>query len=242
MVESTREFYEKYFVEQDFSAEEKYKQYTKVQTLKRFSELVHIKGFGMVVGVGKGADLIVAPDGVVALDLPFTYLPMVKKAFPHSHVVQGDGTLLSFTDNTFDYIVCSEVLEHVPERNKMLAEFARVLKPGGILIITTPNWINWYGIFRYLAQIFSRKKVHAGDQPIDNWTNVWSLKKELSPYFKIKKVRGWWYYPPIGRGKFQLFPKFFTVLWKILLPFERLCQVIFPWFGHSIFIAGSPKK
>ena len=242
MSEDSRKFYERYFIEQNFSAEEKFKQYTKVEALKSFAHKVGITGFGIVVGVGKGPDLEVAPDGVVALDLPFTYLPLVQKRFPNSLVVQGDGTILPFGDNTFDWVVCSEVLEHVPEREKMISEFARVLKPNGILILTTPNWINWYGIFRKLAEFFARKEVHAGDQPLDNWVTPWGLKKELSPYLKTLKVNGWWYFPPIGRGNFQIFPGFFARLWRILMPLEKLCRIVLPWFGHSIFIAATPRK
>lgn len=41
-------------------------------------------------------------------------------------------------DSSFDVILCSEVLEHVPDPLKVLDEFARLLKPGGKLIITAP--------------------------------------------------------------------------------------------------------
>jgi len=41
-------------------------------------------------------------------------------------------------DASFDAILCSEVLEHVPEPTKALDEFQRLLKPGGILILTAP--------------------------------------------------------------------------------------------------------
>lgn len=52
----------------------------------------------------------------------------------------GDITNLSFLrDNTFDVVLCSEVLEHLLKPYKALREFKRVLKTGGILILTTPN-------------------------------------------------------------------------------------------------------
>ncbi len=237
-----RRYYEEKYFDQDFSPQEKFKQYTKIEALKDFSKKSGIKGFGIVVGVGRGADLEVAPDGAVALDLPFTYLPLVKKSFPDALVVQGDGTMLPFKDEVFDWVVCSEVIEHVPDRDSMLREFWRVLKPDGVLILTTPNWINWFGLFRKIAELVSGRQVHANDQPIDNWTTAWALKKELSKYFDVFKLSGWWYFPPIGRGKFQLFPAFFAKLWQILMPLEYLCRKILPWFGHSIFIAAKPKK
>ena len=41
-------------------------------------------------------------------------------------------------DESFDAILCSEVLEHVPDPIKVIDEFARLLKPGGKLILTAP--------------------------------------------------------------------------------------------------------
>ena len=55
-----------------------------------------------------------------------------------SSVVNGDGTGLPFPDATFDRIVCSEVLEHIPDDGAALAELHRVLRPGGVLAVTVP--------------------------------------------------------------------------------------------------------
>jgi SAM-dependent methyltransferase len=41
-------------------------------------------------------------------------------------------------DQSFDAILCTEVLEHIPDPNAALHEFARLLKPGGMLILTAP--------------------------------------------------------------------------------------------------------
>ena len=49
-----------------------------------------------------------------------------------------DITAIPEPDAAFDAILCSEVLEHVPEPTKALDEFARLLKPGGKLILTAP--------------------------------------------------------------------------------------------------------
>jgi SAM-dependent methyltransferase len=49
-----------------------------------------------------------------------------------------DITAIPEPDAAFDAILCSEVLEHVPDPTKALDEFARLLKPGGKLILTAP--------------------------------------------------------------------------------------------------------
>ena len=52
--------------------------------------------------------------------------------------IVSDVTAIPAEDKSFDAILCSEVLEHVPEPAKALDEFARLLKPGGKLILTVP--------------------------------------------------------------------------------------------------------
>jgi SAM-dependent methyltransferase len=58
-----------------------------------------------------------------------------------STVVNGDACRLPFPDDRFDRIVASEVLEHVPDDERALAELTRVLKPGGVIAATVPAWL-----------------------------------------------------------------------------------------------------
>lgn len=51
---------------------------------------------------------------------------------------QMDITQIQYPEGTFDIIYCSHVLEHVPEDRKAIAEFYRVLKPGGWALIVIP--------------------------------------------------------------------------------------------------------
>lgn len=50
-----------------------------------------------------------------------------------------DATRLNFPDLFFDKIVCSEVLEHIDDDQKLINEFFRTLKHGGTLVISTPS-------------------------------------------------------------------------------------------------------
>ncbi len=73
---------------------------------------------------------------VIALDLRARDLRTADGA----HLVQGDALALPFPDATFDRLIASEVLEHVPEDGAAIAELRRVLKPGGSLAVSVPRW------------------------------------------------------------------------------------------------------
>lgn len=52
----------------------------------------------------------------------------------------GDAqTMTALPDGTYDTVMCLEVLEHLPNPERALAEIARVLKPGGTLVLTVPH-------------------------------------------------------------------------------------------------------
>lgn len=52
--------------------------------------------------------------------------------------IVSDITRIPAADQTFDAILCSEVLEHVPDPVAAVAEFSRLLKPGGVMLLTAP--------------------------------------------------------------------------------------------------------
>lgn len=58
---------------------------------------------------------------------------------------------LPFTDNSFDLVTCTEVIEHLEHYRQTLREIHRVLRPGGTLVITTPNILNLKSRIRFLV-------------------------------------------------------------------------------------------
>jgi SAM-dependent methyltransferase len=83
---------------------------------------------------------------VVAADLDDSALKDVHQVaaamFPAPSLlcVTSDALRLPFADATFDHIVVSEVLEHIPPDEVAMAEIERVLKPGGTLAVSVPRW------------------------------------------------------------------------------------------------------
>ncbi len=72
--------------------------------------------------------------------------------YPGALIVDADGPL-PFPDAAFDVIWCSEVIEHLRNPEFTLAEFRRVLRPGGQLLMTTPNNSFWF------FQLFERSGI-----------------------------------------------------------------------------------
>ncbi len=56
-----------------------------------------------------------------------------------SRFIQANALTLPFKDHSFDHIICSEVLEHLPDYQSVLEEIHRLLKPGGQLCVSVPR-------------------------------------------------------------------------------------------------------
>jgi|GEM_PF-2201613 len=72
----------------------------------------------------------------------------------------GDAQVLPFEDETFDIVVCSEVIEHVDHPGNVLSEINRVLLPGGVLVLSTPNTKSYYvKIWQVLKLLLPMKQI-----------------------------------------------------------------------------------
>ncbi len=104
----------------------------------------HIPAGGRVLDAGCGRSLFTEirpewPFEIVASDVDHDLLASRKAEFPHVRWLVGDAHPLCFRDEAFDALFAGELVEHLPDPRSALAEFRRVLKPGGCLILTTPN-------------------------------------------------------------------------------------------------------
>ena len=77
---------------------------------------------------------------VVGVDFSLSGLEeMERRDVAGAGLVCGDAMRLPFRSGTFETVVASEIIEHVGNPEAMMSECARVLAPGGTLIVTTPN-------------------------------------------------------------------------------------------------------
>lgn len=74
---------------------------------------------------------------------------------------------IACADAVFDTVISCETVEHIPAPGRALAELARVLKPGGRLYLTTPNYLNVSGLYRAYLRLRGRRFQEAG-QPVNN--------------------------------------------------------------------------
>ena len=68
---------------------------------------------------------------------------------PQVSVEQGDAYALPFADGTFDAVVCVRVVHHLEHPGAVFAEFARVLRPGGVLVLEFANKRNLKAILKH---------------------------------------------------------------------------------------------
>jgi ubiquinone/menaquinone biosynthesis C-methylase UbiE len=65
-----------------------------------------------------------------------------------------EASKIEIPDQSYDLIICSRVLQHVYDWRESVAEFARILKPGGDLVLLTYNRASIYGLKKYYQHKF----------------------------------------------------------------------------------------
>ncbi len=89
-------------------------------------------------GCGTGLNLRHLPQGSVGVDINPRNVELLRHRLPDHVVIEGDVENLPFADGSFGTVLCTEVIEHIPEPAAALAEYRRVLQPGGVLIGSVP--------------------------------------------------------------------------------------------------------
>lgn len=138
-----------------------------------------------------------------------------------------DAEELQFENDTFDCIICSEVLEHLPSPEKALKEMSRVVKPTGKVVITTPNPWNWNMVY---GAVLRKLRRTAEGQIYDQPLSPLELNKIVkNTGMTVLDRKGTYYLPP----RISQQSKFYNIFLKIsmfieginLLPYLGLYQV-----------------
>jgi len=108
------------------------------------------------VGGGRsGLSKMLYPDArVVNLDFDPAFAEASANRQPGVTYVVGDATRMPFADDSFDVVTLFDLLEHVEDDAAVARETMRVLRPGGVALVTTPDADRWrYPYFRLFRPI-----------------------------------------------------------------------------------------
>jgi SAM-dependent methyltransferase len=95
-------------------------------------------------GEGYGADLIAEKARrVIGLDYDDSAVAHVRARYPRVEMHQGNLAELPLSDGAVDVVVNFQVIEHLWDQGQFIAECRRVLRHGGLLLISTPNRITF---------------------------------------------------------------------------------------------------
>ena len=146
----------------------------------------------------------------------------------------SDGNALPFEDQSFDFISCNHVVEHVFETERLIREFRRILSPNGLCIISVPNlaaWINRAAFLfagQPLGSELGTEKVTYGFWP-------GFLQKRLEPFRPSGHIRD---FTPRGLRDLTTRCGFETVGWWPQSP--GLIARLGKWAGRNIGILLQP--
>jgi SAM-dependent methyltransferase len=111
--------------------------------LKPYTEAsAWIHGDLLEVGCGEGRGIDLLQPHVAsysAIDKIASAIKSLQEKFPSAHFVAANLPPLPYADASFDSVVSFQVIEHIRDDGYFLKEIHRVLRPGGIALLTTPN-------------------------------------------------------------------------------------------------------
>jgi SAM-dependent methyltransferase len=109
-----------------------------------------------------------------------------------------DIQALSFSAAYFDLVISCETIEHIPDPHRALEEIFRVLKPGGVFILTCPSYFNLFGLWCLYRKVIGKPYTEGG-QPYVNYIQfpsifgkLKSLGFEVKHFHSSEFVIPWW--------------------------------------------------
>lgn len=143
------------------------------------------------IGVGTGEVfklLCNKSDNTYGFDVSENMIKIAQNKSKKARLYVGDAENIANKDDSFEFIVCMDVLEHLENPEKCLNEIRRVLKKNGIAFVVNPNQL--WGPIQYLAELFGLK-VKEGKH---NFVNVNKIIPD-----KIDKIyQGYLVFLPFG--------------------------------------------
>ena len=123
-------------------------------------------------------------DSVMGVDVEPEAVEYARGRYKHAGLEYrtGDAQSIDLPDNSFDVVVSFETIEHLPDYVAYLREVRRVLRPGGVFLLSTPNRL--------------RESPGCGpNEPVPNPHHVREFTRdellpEIQKYFRVDSVHG----------------------------------------------------
>ncbi len=173
-------------------------------------------------------------------------LAILRQRFSAEQVLEGSCTKLPFTADSVDCLTALDVLEHVEHDATAVREFLRVLRPGGVAVITVPAamalWSDWDVALHHFRR-YNRSGL-AALFPLENWELVHLNYTNVAVFPAVWLVRKWrqWTGAKGGRAEDALPPRWLNRLLQfVFVRTGRISAVRFP-FGVSLLLVARKKR
>ncbi len=163
---------------------------------------------------------------VTSIDIAPKLVELTKRKNPSTNAIEASLLQLPFEDDTFDYVISSDVIEHTTNPYDATKELIRVLKPGGKICITVPNRTFWF----FSVKIANLLKIR-DYQGYENWVHYNEFRKFLiQNKIEIDNYKG-----------IHLFPFVFSFLNPLLYRIDKMTDKKLGIFMVNIAAFGIKK-
>ena len=156
----------------------------------------------------------------MSIEMENDAVEIAKKLVPHINVRQGDVTNTGLEDNSADILVSSEVIEHVNDPALMAAEAKRILKPGGIFVLSTPIRISEKPKDPHHIKEFFPEEFEIFLKNYFNDVKIY----QINPLARVERYRSKCHCGPIRISSYKYFYNFMDI-----------------YFGVNFFLKEAPK-
>lgn len=132
---------------------------------------------------------------------------------PEDRIKIGPLEYIPYEDGTFDFVICTEALEHVKDLNKVIQELHRVTKPNGYILLSFQNYLNLATIVKPISEWLSGKNwdawgTHSHDEGFERHLNVVQVRRacrtiglEVQEDLGADYINAWLsWFPPIRKN------------------------------------------
>jgi SAM-dependent methyltransferase len=196
-------------------------------------------------GTGRFALEMQAHCRVLVLDDHEEALRLLRGRFRPEQILSLSGDQVPLPDRSLDYVTALDVLEHVPDDASVVRGFHRLLKPGGIALVTVPAsmalWSDWDVALHHFRR-YNRAQLCA-IFPSDQWEIVHSNYTNVVAYpavWWLRRWRGWFPASGAPRAEDRVPGRFTNRVLKQLFVGMALARFPFP-FGVSLVLVARKR-